>query len=287
MSGEVAIQGRIAGALRNMSPSELFLWFLKNRDRHGLSEDYGWYASYAQDPDRLSYVWRHYDRRLDTVATLLTPETSLLEVGCGHGMELLWMALKGGPSVGIEPIKPLARLASRRKELLEEELGQTLDCEIRRENLFDMGGDETFDLVYLREAFHHIEPREKAVERLVRLLNPGGTLVISEANAWNPMIQLIQIRARGFQTVTEFEDEDGNVFPFGAERILTSARLTRLFRRHGLSSSRTLYFRLLPTAFARNRALTCAINTLERVWDNSPVLRPFYIHYEWVGRRTN
>lgn len=253
-----------------------------------MSDEYDWYTSYKNSSNTLSYIWRHYDKRLATVASLLTPKTSFLEVGCGHGMELLWVALRGGPSVvGIEPIKALARLSNRRKDLLEEELGQTLDCEIRRKNLFEMGDEETFDLIYLREAFHHIEPRERAVERLVRLLKPEGTLVISEANAWNPMIQLIQIRARGLHTITEFEDEDGNVFPFGAERILTGGQLTRLFRRYGLSSSYTLYFRLLPTALARNRVLTRAVGALEGIWDNSPLLRPLYIHYEWVGRRTD
>jgi SAM-dependent methyltransferase len=270
------------GEFESMKPSELFLWFLRNRDVPGMPDDHGWYAAYADRPNELRYVWRYYDRRLATVASLLKPGMRALEVGSGHGFELLWMALQGCDAVGIEPLSYLFESSRQRKALIENKIGRALQCEFRRENLLEMKDSERFDLIYLRETFHHLEPRSDAVRKLASLVSSGGRLVISEANAWNPALQALLFWRRGFKTIVRHTEPDGKQIVLGNERILTPYRLTRLFAPFKFESQ-CYYMRLLPTALARHQRLVRVAERLEHMLDNSVFLRPFYIHYEWVG----
>ena len=139
--------------------------------------------------------------------------------------------------------------------------------------------------VFLQEAFHHIEPRAKAVLKLASLVRPGGMIVMQETNAWNPLIQARLLRQRGFRTVGEKLDPDtGRSYAYGRERILTAGGLGRLFAPLGFTS-RTEYFRLLPVAVARIASLAEMAERMEGRLGQSPILVPFYVFYEWVGAR--
>ena len=265
-----------------MTPSELFLWFLRHREEPGMPNDHGWYAAYADRPDELNYVWRYYDRRLATVAKLIKPGMRVLEVGSGHGFELLWMALQGCNVVGIEPLSYLIDSSRDRQKVIESRIGHPLKCEFRRQNLLTMSNAERFDLVYLRETFHHLEPRLQAVEKLASLVNPRGHLIISEANAWNLALHGLLFWRRGFKTIVHHTEPDGQQIVLGNERILTPYRLTRLFAPYKFKSH-CHYMRLLPTVLARHRWLVRLAERIERALDDSMFLRPFFVHYEWVG----
>lgn len=53
--------------------------------------------------------------------------------------------------------------------------------------------DNAFDAAFAVCVFHHIDPyaREKSVAELVRILKPGGMLIIMEHNPWNPGTRLV------------------------------------------------------------------------------------------------
>lgn len=71
-----------------------------------------------------------------------------------------------------------------------------------------------FDVVYIEQAFHHIEPRRRLIEKLSSLVVPDGQLIISEANGWNPALQIHLFRMRGARTIIM---HDGHLW--GNERI--------------------------------------------------------------------
>lgn len=265
-----------------MTPSRLFRWFLFEVNNESGLDDHGWYASYADRPEQLDYIWEHYDRRLETLRTRLTPNQRVLEVGSGHGIELLWMALQGCDVTGIEPVSYLLEDALKRKILLENVAGQKLQCKFIRKSLLDMDEEEKFDLIYMREAFHHIEPRNEAVRKLANLLEPDGMLIISEANAWNLALQIQLFFRRGFKTIVHHVEPDGRKITLGNERILTPMRLNKLFGPFGITG-RCNYMRLLPTVLARNPVLRSIARFLEYRFNNFFLLRPFFIHYEWIG----
>lgn len=192
---------------------------------------------------------RHwYDRQLDELRAALAerPGARVLEIGMGTATESLWMALQGADVTGVEPHMPYVRVARARQAVLERALGRALPLTILAQSVLDLPQDAAFDIVWMEQTFHHLEPRARMVERIASLLAPGGALVIAEANGLNPLLQVQLFRQRGFRTLGTIPGPDGTPIPYGFERVLSAGRLVRHFREAGLVDVRASHFRLLP-----------------------------------------
>jgi SAM-dependent methyltransferase len=173
----------------------------------------------------------------------------VLEVGCGIGADLHWLALRGAHVVGIDVKSEWTSAAQKLSRHVAEQLS-AVEVDVRRTNLLDMAPSEQFDLIYMKDTFHHLEPRRQIVAKLASLLAPGGSVVIVEPNALNPLIQLKMFRIRGFNTIVDKLDKaTGEWFVYGNERLVCGRIITRLFREAGIEGS-TRLFRLVPTALA-------------------------------------
>ena len=95
------------------------------------------------------------------------PGIRVLEVGFGLGTESLWLAMRGAKVVAIDISAHLIEAATRRKTILEQEIGSPLECEFRRVSVLDLEEEENFDLIWAEQAFHHLEPREAVVDKIV------------------------------------------------------------------------------------------------------------------------
>jgi SAM-dependent methyltransferase len=133
-------------------------------------------------------------------------------------------------------------------------------------------------LIWLEQAFHHLEPRDEVVRRIAKLLRPGGHVVFSEANAFNPLLQLQGLLMRGLKTRVTVETELGMV-SWGHERILSRGALKRLLRRVGIVQVSSRYYRLFPSwpVFESMFALERRMSSF---W-----LPPVFTHYNLVGRK--
>lgn len=233
-----------------------------------------YYASYKRNFG--PYIQHHYRNQTRELQQLLGERGPLrvLEVGCGCGTESLWMSLCGHSVKAIDVSEKLLRVARARKRLLEEATGREVDCDFELKSVLELeeGG---YDLVWLEQAFHHLEPRAAVAEKISRLLQPGGHLLISESNAWNPLLQLMLYRLRGTRTIINH-----NGVMWGNERILTPGMLSRVFRPHGINPVSVRYFRMLPNRVWAERLarLTGIFDGADHWW-----LRPFYTHYNYVG----
>ncbi len=49
-------------------------------------------------------------------------------------------------------------------------------------------GDAEFDLIHSKDSLHHMAHPERALEEYRRVLKPGGTALIVEANRYNPTL---------------------------------------------------------------------------------------------------
>jgi SAM-dependent methyltransferase len=263
------------------TPSTFFAWCIRTTDGRGIPfrENYPQYAS-AQSSN---YLWESYDKRLADIIQLNRPGLRVLEVGCGIGADLHWLALHGARAVGIDVKSEWTAAAQRLSKHVAIELAP-VTVDIRRVNVLDMPFDEKFDVIYMKDTFHHLEPRPQIVAKLASLLADGGHIVIVEPNAWNPLIQLKMFRIRGLNTITEKTDTaTGEKFSYGNERLVSGGTMTRLFRDVGVAGS-TRLFRLVPTALAMNETVVRMARRLERHRVDA-LFAPACIHCVYRGQR--
>ena len=235
-----------------------------------------YYSSYKH---RFSpWLRRHYASQTEEAQALIGRGTRVLEVGCGCGTESLWFAMLGASVVGVDLNEPRLEVARERARYLRHTLGTTVNAEFLNTSLFDLVDGDGFDLIWMEQAYHHVEPRKDVPAKLLQLLRPGGHVVISEANGWNPMLQLMLLRQRGFKTIREHIDDEGQRHLYGVERITTGARVGRHFAAHGFKPVSLRYFRVLPN-----------VACVERLaWIEPAVPRwllPAFTHYNVVLRR--
>ena len=241
----------------------------------------GYYYSYKKLFDK--YIKFHYSQQskelMDIIRKLNKPRC--LDIGCGCGIETLWMAYRGGVAVtGIDIIGNRLDVARRCKEILEIQINKSLRCSFKKCSLFDIKGENKFDVIWMEQTLHHLEPRAIALDRVSELVKDGGFVIISEVNAWNPLMQAMLLLRRGFPKVGGYIDESGREHQFGEERILTAGKLCKELENRHILKRCVRYFRVLP-----NKSWARHLAKLERTipkW-----LLPLFSHYNYVGQKVS
>ena len=172
------------------------------------------------------YIKYHYTNQTQELMKILAElsQPQLLEVGCGCGTESIWMALQGATVTGIDIQADRLEVARKRQKIVEQSLDKKLSCSFEKRSIFELDSNKKYDVIWMEQAFHHIEPRQVAVDKLSTLLKDGGFIVISESNAWNPLAQIVLYKKRGFSTIKEYTDDAGVIHQYGDERILTAQK---------------------------------------------------------------
>ncbi len=205
------------------------------------------------------------------------PGARVLEVGCGMGTESLWLGMQGADITGVDVRPDRLAVAKARHAVLEDQLARSLSCKFLGRSLLDLPGDEKFDFIWMEQTFHHLEPRAQAVEKIAELLKPGGEVVISEANAWNPFLQGQLFLRRGLPKVVTMTSQDGTSIAYGDERVTTAGALRRTLARVGIFQVSVRHFRAFP-----NRAVFQSVAGLERALAAARVV-PLLTHFNYVG----
>jgi SAM-dependent methyltransferase len=236
-----------------------------------------YYAGYRERFGR--YIRHHYSDQSVEITALIGERKSprLLEIGGGCGTEALWFALKAARVLAIDVNEERLDVARARKEIVERGIGRRLDIEFRFCSLFDLDETAAFDLIWMEQAFHHVEPRAKIYSPIARLLAPEGRVVISEANGWNPLLQLMLFRKRGFHTVVDRTTADGRRILYGNERITVPSVMAHGFEEAGIRQHAVRYSRTMP-----NVAAAEALMPVERA---IPQFAAPLSHYNYVGRK--
>jgi SAM-dependent methyltransferase len=225
------------------------------------------------------YIRRHYRSQILEAEQLIRTRKRprVLEVGCGLGTESLWFGLLGARVVGLDINGPRLDVANARRDWARQKLKPDLDVEFLRASVLDLDKDR-FELIWMEQAFHHLEPRAQIMQKIAGLLEPGGYLIVSEANAFNPLLQIKLFLERGFHTIGQTVDADGRVHPYGNERILSPIALGRACARVDIRRIQHRYFRCLP---ARNWSERFAwIESLFPQWLPFP-----FTHYNFVAKK--
>jgi SAM-dependent methyltransferase len=236
-----------------------------------------YYASFRRAfPSRMR---RFYRDQIAEAGALVHPGRRLLEIGCGLGTESLWLALKGAHVMAVDVREDRLAAARERHAVLQRELGRDLFCHFSHASVLDLPEHATFDLIWMEQTFHHLEPRADVVRKIARLLAPGGHVVISEANAWNVPLQAQLLLRRGLPRVEMLDMGEGRKHPYGVERITTAAAIRAAFAGEGVRPLTVRHFRMFP-----NHGLFDLLAPLEAAASLKGL--PFlYTHFNYVGER--
>ena len=162
------------------APSDfLDAWFelVQELDDESQTQMGRYYAGYLKRFD--PYMRRAYDRRLEPVLNHACLARRVLEVGSGCGSESLLLATLGCDVTGLELHWKRLCTARRRLSMLETMRGTSVTCRFLEGSLFDEDldlGADRFDLVWMEDTFHHLEPRNQVGARIADLLRLAGTL---------------------------------------------------------------------------------------------------------------
>ena len=125
-----------------------------------------------------SYVWRAgQERRLSMTLEAAGERISgwALENGCGVGMYIEHLTPHAGVVVGLEYDFERARQAHQRSDHILGAAGEFLPFP-----------EQTFDVILSHEVLEHVQDDRAAVEQMVRVLRPGGRIIIFVPNRGYP-----------------------------------------------------------------------------------------------------
>mmetsp|Transcript_9360 Transcript_9360/g.42613 ORF Transcript_9360/g.42613 Transcript_9360/m.42613 type:complete len:322 (+) Transcript_9360:28-993(+) len=106
------------------------------------------------------------------------PGKKVLDVGCGIGGTSRHLAKSLGPNSKVQGITLSPNQVKRATELAAEQNLPNASFRVMNALAMDFP-DDTFDLVWACESGEHMPDKKKYVEEMVRVLKPGGRLVIA------------------------------------------------------------------------------------------------------------
>jgi alkylated DNA repair protein alkB family protein 8 len=167
-----------------------------------IHEDYNTIA--ADFSATRAFVWNE----LKPFADLVKPGHTVLDVGCGNGRLYQLLKDKNVSYLGIDSSEKLIELA--RKKWNGSQV-QVSEAHIHDREKVPQGGPQfevgdiltmqyqkQFDVVFCIAVLHHIPSfalRAKALHNLFQALKPGGTLVLTVWNLWQPRFWRAHARA--------------------------------------------------------------------------------------------
>jgi 2-polyprenyl-3-methyl-5-hydroxy-6-metoxy-1,4-benzoquinol methylase len=188
---------------------------------------------------------RFYGLAFDYIARCFGPPAGnlVLDVGCGSAVKSVHLARRGYRVLGLDFSAAILTHARATAEaagvsgLVQLQQGDLTGLEF---------GDGRFRQIVCWGVLMHIPAVEKAISELARVLEPGGTLIVSEGNCRS----LQAVALRWLKRLLRRERADVLHTPFGIEfwedtqsgRLMTRQadirRLVAEFERHGLKLAR-------------------------------------------------
>lgn len=136
---------------------------------------------------------------------------SCLEVGCGTGK------ISGAIAdiVGTLTVSDIS-------EKLAREVGERMNVSWMQQDACALNiPDNSFDVVISSECIEHVPDPEKALREMVRVLKPGGLLVVTTPNKlWYPVLWLSMVTG-----IRKFAGREIWLFPHSAARLLKAEGL--------------------------------------------------------------
>ena len=206
-----------------------------------------------------------------------------LDVGCGVGLYALWLAEAVGPQGRVVGIEPSAERVEAARALVGH-AWPTACLQFRQGDATAIdAADASFDWVWCGDVLHHVQETGRALAEFVRVLRPGGRLIVKESQLLHGLLlpghPALERRLR--QAEMETSRHEGGEFSFEERRQRTRASLRAAGLR--VDSFRTyLLERRAPLPEATRDYLLRVV--FERNW--GPRLRDLLSPADWAERST-
>ena len=197
------------------------------------------------------------------VRSLLAPESTLLDAGCGRGAPVL-AQFEGHAArlIGIDQI----------------EFSQNVHgCELFRRDLSDTGlAADSIDVIYSRSVFEHLEDPARVLMEFHRVMKQGGKCVVLTASLWDYVTLVSMLIPNRFHAPIVSRTEGRapeDVFP-AHYRCNTRGAVARCARRSGLILDNFSYLGQYPAYFSFSPALFSIASLYEKALRRFPTLHP-------------
>lgn len=146
---------------------------------------------YAAKPVELPDV---FERKIEITQSLMLPRDVVLDIGCGTGSLALRLATSGAHVHGLDLSTEMIRIARRKAEA--DETDNTTFHAGAFDESFDVIPDASLDGICAYSFLHLLEDRRGALDRIHRLLKPGGFFVSSTpclGESWVPYTPVLAL----------------------------------------------------------------------------------------------
>lgn len=209
---------------------------------------------YRQRYDQMRPGWRSSSHVYqDLVARRLTPETRVLDLGCGRGGVMERLHSRAGVAVGLDPDWRSLLEYRAPAVALSHGVAEALPY-----------ADGTFDLVCCSWVLEHLRSPGSVFAEVARVLRVGGRFVFLTPNARHPLLVLNRALrwTRGRLVDRLYDRGDPDIFPV-LYRANSARKIEGLARRAGMEPA-WLQFVGDPTYLAFNEPLFRLACLLER-----------------------
>jgi SAM-dependent methyltransferase len=213
-----------------------------------------------------------YRRVFDRLLAEKLPGLSVLDYGCGTGDWGLLMATEGARVTFLD-LSPVAIEVVQRRARAS---GVSVRGMARDASNLDCFADAEFDLIYASAAVHHTLKYPNALAELVRVLKPGGKLILAETYGNNPVLNA----ARRLRWRLSRQPEEA-----GEDILLSDSDLALLGRHFHRMEITPLNFLAMAKRLFRGRFSNAAVRGLVRLLEGADtiVLRNFPFLRRYCG----
>lgn len=264
----------------NITLSDFLYWSLQNKmlceqNDKILKEYYNAYKGAFSN-----YIKYHINFKVSFVENIINNNCrtlNLLDIGSGCGTEALWFALCGFDVYSIDIASDRLEVAQERLEVLKNK-GLNLKVKFDKKSIFSLPDHERYDVIWMNQSFHHIEPRIMVFKKISRLLKKNGVVVISESNGYNIFSQIRLFLKRGIRTKKIRTDIDGSKHLYGVERITIPRYIEKKFKKNGVEPVDIIYHRLSPFKNISPKFIWLESKIQNKIW-------PISVFFIYIGKK--
>lgn len=155
-----------------------------------------------------SHRWRTAENSAAFVLPVLTPETTLLDVGCGPGTVTIDLASRVARAVGLDRA-PTVLAAAR------EAAQGTSNVDFVEGDAYALPfEDDSFDVVYAHQVLQHLTDPIAALREMRRVARPGGYVAVRDADysamTWYPRVAGLDDWIALYQEVSQANSNDAD-----------------------------------------------------------------------------